>query len=82
MSNISFIFKFIMDWMNKDDILNNKKKIFKKYLNTSMYLVFKYICKKYLVFKYILSMYLVFKYKKVFSAQLWLQHTCFRHRTR
>ena len=21
MSNISFIFKFIMDWMNKDDIL-------------------------------------------------------------
>ena len=46
MSNISFIFKFIMDWMNKDDILKkikNKKvftKVFKKYLNTSMYLVF------------------------------------------
>ena len=39
-------------------------KVFKKYLNTSMYLVFKYICKKYLVYKYILSMYLVFKYKK------------------
>ena len=43
MSNISFIFKFIMDWMNKDDILKKKKvftKVFKKYLNTSMYLVF------------------------------------------
>ena len=43
---------------------NNIKKIFtkvfKKYLNTSMYLVFKYIFKMYLVFKYILSMYLVF----------------------
>ena len=39
-------------------------KVFKKYLNTSMYLVFKYILKKYLVFKYILSMYSVFKYKK------------------
>ena len=51
MSNISFIFKFIMDWMNKDDILKKKvfTKVFKKYLNTSMYLVFKYICKKYLV---------------------------------
>ena len=36
--------------MNKDDILKIKnKKVFKKYLNTSMYLVFKYICKKYLV---------------------------------
>ena len=31
MSNISFIFKFIMDWMNKDDILKIIKKI-KKYL--------------------------------------------------
>ena len=54
--------------MNKDDILKIIYKVFtkviKKYLNTSMYLVFKYICKKYLVFKYILSMYLVFKYKK------------------
>ena len=45
MSNISFIFEFIMDWMNKDDILKIilKKvstKVFKKYLNTSMYLVF------------------------------------------
>ena len=40
------------------------KKYLQKYLNTSMFLVFKYICKKYLVFKYILSMYLVFKYKK------------------
>ena len=47
MSNISFIFKFIMDSMKKDDILKNiyiKKylgtKVFKKYLNTSMYLVF------------------------------------------
>ena len=54
MSNISFIFKFIMDWINKDDILKNEykkvfTKVFKKYLNTSMYLVFKYICKKYLV---------------------------------
>ena len=53
MSNILFIFKFIMDLMKKDDIL---KKNIKKYLNTSMYLVFKYICKKCLVFKYILSM--------------------------
>ena len=35
-------------------------KVFKNYLNTSMYLVFKYICKKYLVFKYILSLNLVF----------------------
>ena len=36
MSNISFIFKFIMDWMNKDDILKKKiKKVFTK--------VFKYI---------------------------------------
>ena len=35
--------------MNKDDILKIMKKVFKKvfkkYLNTSMYLVFKYICK-------------------------------------
>ena len=43
MSNISFIFKFIMDWMNKDDSLKIilKKvftKVFKKYLNISMYL--------------------------------------------
>ena len=30
MSNISFIFKFIMDWMNKDDILKKEKR--KKYL--------------------------------------------------
>ena len=89
MSNISFIFKFIMDWMNKDDFLKIIykvfTKVFKKYLNTSMYLVFKYICKKYLVFKYILSMYLVFKYilsmylvfkyKIVFSAQLCMQKT-------
>ena len=29
MSNNSLIFKFIMDWMNKDDIL---KIIYKKYL--------------------------------------------------
>ena len=37
--------------MNKDDILKVKKYlVFKKYLNTSMYLVFKYISKKYLVF--------------------------------
>ena len=54
--------------MNKDDILKIKYKVFTKvfikYLNTSMYLIFKYICKKYLIFKYILSMYLVFKYKK------------------
>ena len=54
MSNISFIFKLIMERMNKDDILKIIKnvftKVFKKYLNTSMYLVFKYICKKYLVF--------------------------------
>ena len=64
MSNISFIFKFIMDWMNKDDILNIIKKYLQKYLDTSMYLVFNYISKRYLVFKYILSMYLVFKYKK------------------
>ena len=46
MSNISFIFKFIMDSMKKDDILKKniyKKvftKVFKKYLNTSMYSVF------------------------------------------
>ena len=43
MSNILFIFKFIMDSMNEDDILKYKKvftKVFKKYLNTSMYLVF------------------------------------------
>ena len=52
MSNISFIFKFIMDSMKKDDILKNIyiKTYLQKYLNTSMYLVFKYICKKYLVF--------------------------------
>ena len=31
-----------------------------KYLNTSMYSVFNYICKKYLVFEYILSIYLLF----------------------
>ena len=46
--------------MNKHDILNT----IKKYLNTSMYLVFKYICKNYLVFKYICKNYLVFKYIK------------------
>ena len=39
---------------------NNIKKYLQKYLNTSVYLVFKYI----------LSMYLNTK-KKVFSAQLW-----------
>ena len=41
MSNISFIFKFIMEQMNKDDILKiiYKKvftKVFKKYLNISI----------------------------------------------
>ena len=43
-----------MDWMNKDVILKiilkSIYKVFKKYLNTSMYLVFKYIRKMYLVF--------------------------------
>ena len=34
MSNISFIFKFIIDWMNKDDILNNIKKYLQKYLKS------------------------------------------------
>ena len=35
MSNISFIFKFIMDWMNKDDILKkNIKKYLQKYLKS------------------------------------------------
>ena len=36
MSNISFIFKFIMNWINKDDTLKNENKkvftkVFKKY---------------------------------------------------
>ena len=39
MPNISFIFKFIMDWMNKDDIL----KIIKKSIYKSIQKVFKYI---------------------------------------
>ena len=35
MSNISFIFKFIMEQMNKDDILkNNIKKYLQKYLKS------------------------------------------------
>ena len=35
MSNILFIFKFIMDWMNKDDILKKiKKKYLQKYLKS------------------------------------------------
>ena len=33
MSNISFIFKFIMEWMNKDDILKIKKYL-QKYLKS------------------------------------------------
>ena len=64
--NKNFFFKIIYKSIYKS-------KVFKKYLNTSMYLVFKYNYKKYLVFKYILSMYLVLSIliqKKVFSAQL------------
>ena len=42
------------------------KNYLQKYLNTSMYLVFNFFCKKYLVliFEYIWSINLVFKYKK------------------